>query len=33
MGVFWLIVTVVTMTRFVNRNRLIADCLSWGPFA
>ena len=32
MGVFWLIVTVVTATRFVNRNRLIADCLSWGSF-
>jgi hypothetical protein len=32
MGVFWLVVTVVTMTRFVNRNRLIANCLSWGSF-
>jgi hypothetical protein len=32
MGVFWLIVSVVTATRFVNQNRLIADCLSWGSF-
>jgi hypothetical protein len=30
MGIFWLIVTVVTLTRFVNPNTLIADCLSWG---
>jgi hypothetical protein len=32
MGVFWLIVTVVTATRFFNPNRLLADCLSWGSF-
>jgi hypothetical protein len=32
MGIFWLIVTVVTLTRFVNSNALIADCLSWGSF-
>jgi len=32
MGVFWLIVTVITATRFVNPNRLVADCLSWGSF-
>jgi hypothetical protein len=32
MGVFWMIVTVVTMTRFINPSRLIADCLSWGSF-
>jgi len=32
MGLFWIIVTVVTATRFVNRNALIANCLSWGSF-
>ena len=32
MGVFWLVVTVVTATRFINRNALLADCLSWGSF-
>jgi hypothetical protein len=32
MLVFWLIVTVVTATRFFNRNALFADCLSWGAF-
>jgi hypothetical protein len=31
-GVFWLVVTLVTATRFFNRNGLIADCLSWGSF-
>jgi len=30
--VFWLIVTVVTATRFFNPNALFADCLSWGSF-
>jgi hypothetical protein len=32
MAVFSLIVTAVTMTRFISRNRRIADCLSWGSF-
>jgi hypothetical protein len=32
MVVFWLIVTVVTMTRFINPNTVIANCLSWGSF-
>jgi hypothetical protein len=32
MGAFWLIVSAVTATRFVNRNALLADCLSWGSF-
>ena len=32
MGIFWLIVTIATATRFVNPNALIADCLSWGSF-
>jgi hypothetical protein len=32
MGVFWLIVTTVTATRFFNPSRLLADCLSWGSF-
>ena len=32
MGVFWLIVTMVTATRFFNPSRLLADCLSWGSF-
>jgi hypothetical protein len=31
-GVFWLIVTVFTATRFVNPNGLVANCLSWGSF-
>ena len=32
MGVFWLIVSIITATRFVNPHALIADCLSWGSF-
>jgi hypothetical protein len=32
MGVFWLIVTVVTMTRFVNPNPAYRRLLSWGSF-
>jgi len=32
MVVFWLIVTMVTATRFFNSSRLLADCLSWGSF-
>jgi hypothetical protein len=32
MGVFWLVVTAVTATSFINRNALVADCLSWGSF-
>jgi hypothetical protein len=32
MGVFWLMVSLVTATRFVNPNHLIANCLSWGSF-
>jgi len=32
MGIFWLIVTIATATRFVNPHALIADCLSWGSF-
>jgi hypothetical protein len=32
MGVFWLIVTVVTLTRSVNPSPLVADYLSWGSF-
>jgi hypothetical protein len=31
-ALFWLVVTAVTATRFVNPNKLIADCLSWGSF-
>jgi hypothetical protein len=31
-AVFWLVVTAVTATRFVNPNRLVANCLSWGSF-
>ena len=33
MGVFWLIVTIVTATRFCQSEiALLADCLSWGSF-
>jgi hypothetical protein len=32
MGLFWLVVTAVTATRFVNPSPLIANCLSWGSF-
>jgi len=32
MGVFWVVVTGVTATRFINPNALVADCLSWGSF-
>jgi hypothetical protein len=32
MGAFWLIVSLVTATRFINRNVLVANCLSWGSF-
>ncbi|HTR13702.1 MAG TPA: hypothetical protein VMI72_10755 [Roseiarcus sp.] len=32
MGVFWFIVTIVTATRFINPNKLVVDCLSWGSF-
>ena len=32
MSVFWLVVTALTATRFINRNALLADCLSWGSF-
>jgi hypothetical protein len=31
-GIFWLIVTLVTATRFANPNTLIARSLSWGSF-
>lgn len=31
-ALFWLVVTAVTATRFVNPNALVADCLSWGSF-
>lgn len=29
---FWLFVTALTATRFINPNSLLADCLSWGSF-
>lgn len=29
---FWAIVTVVTATRAINPDSLVADCLSWGSF-
>ena len=32
MGIFWALVTIVTATGFINPNKLIADCLSWGSF-
>ena len=32
MGVFWLIVTVMTATRYFNPNKRVSDCLSWGSF-
>jgi hypothetical protein len=32
MGFFWLVVTVVSATRFVNPSPLLANCLSWGSF-
>jgi hypothetical protein len=32
LGGFWLIVTVVSATRFLNPNRVVADALSWGSF-
>jgi hypothetical protein len=31
-GVFWIVVTLVSATRIVNKNSLVADCLSWGSF-
>ena len=31
-GLFWLVVTVVTATRFINPSPLVANCLSWGSF-
>lgn len=31
-GLFWLVVTVVTATRFIDPSPLIANCLSWGSF-
>lgn len=31
-ALLWLVVTAVTATRFVNPNKLVADCLSWGSF-
>jgi hypothetical protein len=31
-GIFWLIVTLVTATRFINPNSLVARSLSWGSF-
>ena len=30
--VFWIVVTLVSATRIVNKNALVADCLSWGSF-
>jgi hypothetical protein len=33
MGAFWFILTIVTATRFVNPNVLVADCLSWRSFS
>ena len=32
MGIFFLLVTLLSATRFVNPNTLIANCLSWGSF-
>jgi hypothetical protein len=32
MGLFWLMVSLITATRFINPNRLMANCLSWGSF-
>jgi hypothetical protein len=32
MGLFWVIVTLVSATRLVNPSALIANCLSWGSF-
>lgn len=32
MGGFWLVVTIATATRFINPDKLVADCLSWGSF-
>lgn len=32
MGWFWLIVTLVTATRFVNPSALVRECLSFGSF-
>ncbi|RFB79218.1 hypothetical protein [Methylovirgula sp. 4M-Z18] len=32
MGIFWLLVTLTTATRFINPNPLIANCLSWGSY-
>jgi hypothetical protein len=29
---FWAVVSVVTATRAINPNGLLADCLSWGSF-
>lgn len=32
MGIFFTIVTIVSGTRFFNKNAVLADCLSWGSF-
>lgn len=32
MGSFWLFVTLLSLTRLINPNKLIADSLSWGSF-
>jgi len=32
MGVFWVVVTLITATRFVNPSHKIAESLSWGSF-
>jgi hypothetical protein len=32
MGLFWLVVTGVSATRFINPSPFLADCLSWGSF-
>jgi hypothetical protein len=29
---FWIVVTLISATRIVNKNSLVADCLSWGSF-
>jgi hypothetical protein len=31
-AVFWLVVTLVTATRFINANARVANSLSWGSF-
>ncbi len=32
MGIFWLVVTLITATRLINPSSFIANCLSWGSF-